>query len=248
MLALLTAPTRTTLFCRNLTSIRNTKWYNILSVTKHTEELIKKCEINIDNLKKIYENDIQTFNNIESIITDTNRTTIDSDLNISEVMQEYNVLSKRLNILHKLEDEYNHTKEFFELVNAEVNKEHSDADHNDNVDLYKECQKKINLLLSQCKQMYITSKMDGEADCCSSIFLEVTAGAGGDDANDWASILLKMYYTYFDNNNNSNVVIEEKNVCNGTGRLRIHAINSDFNGNINDMYLYGMLKHEIGYV
>ena len=45
-----------------------------------------------------------------------------------------------------------------------------------------------------------------------------------------------------------NVVIEEKNVSNGTGRLRINAINNDFNGNINDMYLYGMLKHLIKYL
>ena len=65
----------------------------------------------------------------------------------------------------------------------------------------KKCQDDLNSMLNQCNRIYITSQMNGEADNHTTVFLEVQSGAGGDDANDWASMLLRMYVRWADKKN-----------------------------------------------
>ena len=86
------------------------------------------------------------------------------------------------------------------------------------VELWRQCKDQLEIVLDSCERMYIESKMTEEEDNCSSIFLEVNSGAGGDDANDWALMLLKMYSNFFSREDNSYYVAHEDiNGSNGTG-------------------------------
>ena len=204
-------------------------------IMEETKNLMKQCEKKINRIKKIFKDDIKQYEEIESImLNETNVESHQHSKNDINIMQNYNMLSKRLNNFLDLKLEYKNIKE---LINELLQED----DAVDNLELYNECQDDLNSMLNQCNRIYITSQMNGEADNHTTVFLEVQSGAGGDDANDWASMLLNMYLMHFEKENNFNVMIEDMNADNGSGRLQINTVvNNEMN------YLYGFLKHEQG--
>ena len=106
---------------------------------------------------------------------------------------------------------FNEQKELVELILEE-----GESD----VELWRQCQGQLEVVLNSCETMQIKSKMTEDEDNCSAIFLEVNAGAGGDDANDWALMLLNMYSNFFSRDDNAYYVAhEDVNAGNGAGRL-----------------------------
>ena len=55
-----------------------------------------------------------------------------------------------------------------------------------------DCKKKINLLFSQIKKTEVSCFLSGENDHLET-YLEIHAGAGGTESQDWAQMLRRMY-------------------------------------------------------
>ena len=62
---------------------------------------------------------------------------------------------------------------------------------NDN-QVIKDCEKKITLLLNQIKKTEVKCFLSGENDHLDT-YLEIHAGAGGTESQDWAEMLARMY-------------------------------------------------------
>lgn len=67
----------------------------------------------------------------------------------------------------------------------------------------------VDLLRSRVDKIKITSLLNGEYDS-SNCYLELHPGAGGTEACDWASMLLRMYEMFCDKNGYTYKVIEEQ--------------------------------------
>ena len=61
-----------------------------------------------------------------------------------------------------------------------------------NLDVVQDCLKSSNLLLSEIKKTEIKCFLSGENDVLDT-YLEIHAGAGGTESQDWAAMLRRMY-------------------------------------------------------
>ena len=66
------------------------------------------------------------------------------------------------------------------------------ASKENNVDVVKDCEKKITLLLNQIKKTEVSCFLSNENDHLDA-YLEIHAGAGGTESQDWAQMLRRMY-------------------------------------------------------
>ena len=66
------------------------------------------------------------------------------------------------------------------------------ASKENNIVVIKDCEKKINILLNQIKKTEVSCFLSGENDH-SDAYLEIHAGAGGTESQDWAQMLRRMY-------------------------------------------------------
>jgi peptide chain release factor 2 len=98
-----------------------------------------------------------------------------------EVMRERGRLADQIEGVQKLEQDVRDALELVEMAEAEGDAATADAAVADLKDFAKEA-----------KRREIESLLSGEADMRDA-FLEVNAGAGGTEAQDWAQMLLRMY-------------------------------------------------------
>ncbi len=66
------------------------------------------------------------------------------------------------------------------------------ADEEDDADSAREGEEQLRALYQRVERMRINSLLTGEADA-NDCYLEIHAGAGGTEAQDWAEMLLRMY-------------------------------------------------------
>ena len=104
-------------------------------------------------------------------------------------------------------------------------------------DLYEDFEAELNKTEKVLSDLEILFLLNGENDKCSAI-LEINAGAGGTDAQDWAIILQRMYLRYGDQNNFKTTLIDE--LLGDTAGIKSCAI--EFSGEM----AFGYLKCEIG--
>ncbi|MEC8098973.1 MAG: peptide chain release factor 2 [Pseudomonadota bacterium] len=97
------------------------------------------------------------------------------------LMQERTRLENAINACRALETELTENVEMIELGEAE-----SDSD------IVAECEAALEALQQRAERMEIETLLSGEADA-NDAFIEVHAGAGGTESQDWASMLLRMY-------------------------------------------------------
>lgn len=95
----------------------------------------------------------------------------------------------------------------------------------------------VKALRSEIEELELKRLLDGETDMNSS-FLSINSGAGGTEACDWASMLLRMYTRYADKNGYKVEVLE---MTEGDGAGIKSATLS-----IQGPYAYGYLKAESG--
>ena len=96
-------------------------------------------------------------------------------------MRERTQLSTLVEGVHKTEQEYKDNVELAEMADAEGDQATLD-----------EVQAALTVLRDESKKRQFESLLSGEADL-NNAFLEVHAGAGGTESQDWAEILLRMY-------------------------------------------------------
>jgi peptide chain release factor 2 len=97
------------------------------------------------------------------------------------MMRERTRLDRGVNGYLKIEREVDETLELAELAETEGDQAMLD-----------EAQKTLERLHAEVKERELESLLSGEADA-NDCFLEVHAGSGGTEAQDWAEMLLRMY-------------------------------------------------------
>ena len=141
-------------------------------------------------------------------------------------MKDRTYLEGRLTNYQELEFDIKDNISILELAEAE----------NDN-DLLEEGKNKLEELYISIKKIELETLLSGEADI-NDCFLEINAGAGGTESQDWAQMILRMYSRWAEKQHYKISIMDEnqgdevgiKSIC-----IRISGINA-----------YGWLKTESG--
>ena len=96
-------------------------------------------------------------------------------------MSEKNRIERSLNEYQSLEGRFKDAIDLIELGEAEEEEE-----------VVREAEEELSVICEEVKREEIEALLSGEADH-NDCFLEVHAGAGGTEAQDWAEMLLRMY-------------------------------------------------------
>ncbi len=114
---------------------------------------------------------------------------------------------------------------------------HTLGNEEKNEEIINDCELKISQLFKDIKKLEVDCFLSGENDTLN-IYLEIHAGAGGTESQDWAEMLRRMYLKWFDKKKYSYEVIsehrgEEAGIKSST--LKVSGSN-----------LYGLMKNESG--
>ena len=104
-------------------------------------------------------------------------------------------------------------------------------------EILSDCEAKIDLVSKQIKKNEINCFLSGENDDLD-IYLEIHAGAGGTESQDWAEMLQRMYLKWFEKKLFKYQIISEHK----GEEAGIKSSTLKISGN----YLYGMMKSESG--
>ena len=125
-----------------------------------------------------------------------------------------------------IKNEVENLKDIYNLAKEESNDE-----------IISDCVSKIEEIKKQIKKTEINCFLSDENDSLD-IYLEIHAGAGGTESQDWAEMLRKMYLKWFDKKSfNCEIISEHKGDEAGikSSTLKVNGEN-----------LYGLLKRESG--
>ncbi|MCB1501728.1 MAG: peptide chain release factor 2 [Bauldia sp.] len=98
-----------------------------------------------------------------------------------KVMRERTQLSDQIDTVERLERELSDNIEIIELAEAE-----------DDLGVIEEAEAALRALQGEMERRQVETMLSGEADG-NDTYLEVHAGAGGTESQDWAEMLLRMY-------------------------------------------------------
>ena len=145
---------------------------------------------------------------------------------VKNILKEKNFYSHLITSYKRIEKELNNLEDLYSLGSEEKNEE-----------IINDCVLKISELLKDIKKLEVSCFLSGENDALD-IYLEVHAGAGGTESQDWAEMLRRMYLKWFDKKNFSyEIISEHKGEEAGikSSILKVSGTN-----------LYGLLKNESG--
>ena len=143
-----------------------------------------------------------------------------------EIFKKISYLEKKINDFNEIEKNLSDIKELISILSEEDDKTIV-------FDLYEDSQK----LLDQSISLRYQNLLNEEADT-NSTFLEIHAGAGGTESQDWAEMIQRMYIRWADNKNFRVLLLQES-------RGEEAGIKSATIKIIGD-YAYGWLKRESG--
>ena len=135
--------------------------------------------INILKKHLNWENSLNILAEYNSLVESPNfwKNTIKAQLTMKEKKQ----LEKKINQVKSVEIE---KENLFELIRL--------AEEEKDNDLIEETLEQIQNLVKTCNKLQLESLLSGEADA-NNCYLEIHAGAGGTEAQDWALMLQRMY-------------------------------------------------------
>jgi len=107
----------------------------------------------------------------------------------------------------------------------------------DNQEVLVDCLKKVGNILSRIKKNEINCFLSGENDSLD-IYLEIHAGAGGTESQDWAEMLRRMYLKWFDKKLFKYEFISEHKGEEAGIKSSTLKVSGE--------YLYGLMKRESG--
>ena len=126
-----------------------------------------------------WENAIDKLNKIDLLIEDPNFWNDTSNAQL--IMRDKKNLEKTIDVIKSIEIEKSGLVELIDLAEEE-----SDQDFIDLSVL------QLNELVKKCDKLQLESLLSGEADA-NNCYIEIHAGAGGTEAQDWALMLQRMY-------------------------------------------------------
>ncbi|MDC0385570.1 peptide chain release factor 2 [Pelagibacteraceae bacterium] len=189
---------------------------NIISITQKTLNNIRgyldneKVEDKIDELEKI---------------TLKENFWKDKEL-VKKTVKQKKIFEDIINSYKKSLKDLNNLKDLYLLATQEKDEE-----------TINDCNKKIEQILKEVKKNEINCFLSGENDDYD-IYLEIHAGAGGTESQDWADMLRRMYMKWFDKKQFSYEIISEHK----GEEAGIKSSTIKVSGN----YLYGLMKSESG--
>ncbi len=96
-------------------------------------------------------------------------------------MVEINEIEQNINLISNFENRLKEANDYFILASEE----------NDQA-MIVECYENLNILINELEKSEFQMQFNGEADS-NSCYLEIHAGAGGTESQDWAQMLQRMY-------------------------------------------------------
>ena len=145
---------------------------------------------------------------------------------INKDLKKKNYLSNFLSSINDYESRYKDAKELVDL-----------SEDSGNQDLLKDLTYELKYLLEKLNVLYIETLMSGKADS-KNVLLEIHAGAGGIESQDWVSMLLRMYSRWAESKK-FNVELIDQNVGEEAG---LKSVTIKIIGDKS----YGWLKSENG--
>ena len=145
---------------------------------------------------------------------------------VKKTLKKKNFYENILKSYQKLFQELENIKDLFELATLEKDEE-----------TIQDCNNKISKILSEIKKNETNCFLSGENDDYD-IYLEIHAGAGGTESQDWADMLRRMYLKWFDKKKFKYEIISEHK----GEEAGIKSSTIKVEGN----YLYGLMKSESG--
>ncbi|MDC1383310.1 peptide chain release factor 2 [Candidatus Puniceispirillum sp.] len=151
----------------------------------------------IDLLRKHidYEDAKLRLLSLESVISDTNFW--NDQYQAQETMREKNRIDRLLLVIDTLQSEMDDTIELLELGIAEHDSE-----------IVCDAEASLENLVCEAEKRQLESLLSGEADE-NYCFIEIHAGAGGTEAQDWALMLMRMYSRWSESRGFKIQIIEE---------------------------------------
>lgn len=159
-----------------------------------------------------------------------NPTLWDDPQQAQKIMRERDQLSQSLEQVQNIEQNLKDTLELLELGEMEEEQ-----------DLLNGAEKDIELLHQKVQRLRLETLLSGEADA-NNCFIEVHAGAGGTEAQDWALMLTRMYTRWAEANGYKIDWIEESAGEEAGVKSATFKIGSHKDAN----HPYGWLKGESG--
>jgi peptide chain release factor 2 len=129
-------------------------------------------------------------------------------------------------MFNKLKKEIENLNDIYTLATEESNDE-----------ITQDCLNKIREINKEIKKTEINCFLSGENDSLD-IYLEIHAGAGGTESQDWAEMLRKMYLKWFDKRSFSSEIISEHRGEEAGIKSSILKVTGE--------HLYGLMKSESG--
>jgi peptide chain release factor 2 len=105
----------------------------------------------------------------------------DDQTHAQQLLKEREQLSQSVNRIQQFENDLQGTVELLELAESEGDEA-----------VVREAEHHITSLATDAARLQLQTLLSGEADC-NNAFIEINAGAGGTEAQDWAHILARMY-------------------------------------------------------
>jgi peptide chain release factor 2 len=117
------------------------------------------------------------------------------------------------------------------------------AIYQDDLSLEKELAQKIESLRSRVEEKSIETNFSGKYDANNAL-LSIYSGAGGQDAQDWATMLLRMYQRYCQKKGFKLQILDQDFGQAGgpEGRIGMKSVTIEIKG----QFVYGILKRETG--
>ena len=147
-------------------------------------------------------------------------------IKVKKTVKEKKIYENILNSYQSSFQEINNLKDLYNLASEERNDE-----------ILQDCDIKINQLLKTSKKIEIDCFLSGENDDFN-IYLEIHAGAGGTESQDWADMLRRMYLKWFDKKKFKYQIISEHKGEEAGIKSSTLKVDGD--------YLYGLMKAESG--
>ena len=121
----------------------------------------------------------------------------DDPKNAQNVMKEIKLKENMINLINRINQDYNDLKDLIELAESENDSE-----------LIKELNNSLDNLIIKSSKYKIETMFSNQNDF-SNCFLEIHAGAGGTEAQDWALMLQRMYFRWAEKKGFKVKIIEE---------------------------------------
>ena len=189
------------------------------------EKNIKLINFNFDLLRGGFDYD-KLNTELLSLKKETNNPNIWENPNAKYLFQSIKIIETRLIDFNRIESSLSDLKELYQIA---LNDNDLETINQLLIDSRK--------LLNDSTQVRYLNLMNGEADV-NNAFLEIHAGAGGTESQDWAKMLQRMYIRWADNKNFKVSLLQESNGEEAGIKSCTIKISGEFT--------YGWLKRESG--